>query len=80
MAAAHGLEADLLRRQVATLAEELSERDRMLHTIHSMQLRLSGAREGAEDDVAMQVGAVAGWQGLLMQAGQGGAAVGHIRA
>ena len=54
------MEADLLRRQVATLADELAERDRMLHTIHSMQLGLAGrggggGDGGGEDDVAMQV-------------------------
>ncbi|KAL4435162.1 hypothetical protein ABPG77_001844, partial [Micractinium sp. CCAP 211/92] len=53
----HEVEADLLRRQVATLAAELVERDRMLHTIHSMKGRGAPARDGGggEDDLALQV-------------------------
>lgn len=48
----------MLRRQVATLAAELVERDRMLHTIHSMKGRGAQARDGGggEDDLALQVG------------------------
>lgn len=53
------MEADLLHRQVATLAAELAERDRMLHTIQSMQLGGGGGAGGGGGDgdegVAMQV-------------------------
>lgn len=67
----HEVEADLLRRQVATLAAELVERDRMLHTIHSMKGLGPAARgdAGGEDDVAMQVGRVAVGPHWLGQAG-----------
>jgi hypothetical protein len=65
MSEAAEVEADLLRRQVHVLVSELAERDRMLHTIHSMRMGGGGGGRGGsfgggggedgEDDVAMQV-------------------------